>query len=398
MVSLGGRGAAGEKVYYLGHKLGRAGKHSRWEECVEERTGWYQARPGDHIQFRYEVMFAKPIGEGSNARVFKAYDHKHCRLVAIKVARPEHAEHARCEIECLNFIHRDKPLGAEHIVALEGSFLFRGVYFLVFPLATATMYHEVMNSPYEKLSVQHVQSIARQLMKALQCLEAKGYVHGDIKADNVMVMPPSQHMSDGSDSESGKVVLIDLGSALFLPVSRALRYLSPLGAISCKAPEALLELEWGSAIDTWSVGLLLFFMVTGENLVNPRVSDRFDALQQQVTVLGCPTEPVVARWKEEWDLRSKFARSEEARSFPISILTTRTQGRDQSLHCKLEQTVLGDGASVQLFGQFLSACMDWDPAARMTPNDALQHAFLQGSVAIGMIIAMNVCRVSNLFT
>jgi len=369
----------GELVYYVGQKIGRTGKHDNWQAYVDDR-GWYQSKEGDHLAYRYEILSSKAIGEGSNARVFKAFDHKRCCLVAIKVGKQGHLFNARREVEMLQWIQLDKPLGAEHIIVLEESFLFRGAIFLVFPLAAGTLHDAVLSAPSsgKKLSVDVVQPIARQLMQALVCLQRKGLVHGDIKSDNVTVM----NQQPTPDALKLEVVLIDLGSAMFVPLSRAHRDLSPLGAISCKAPEALLELEWGSAIDMWSVGILVFYIVTGEHLVNPRVSDHFDALRQQVTVLGFPTKPVVDRWRKEWSLRPTSATDLEARLFPNSTLTTRMHSRnasDLSLHDKLEQTALGDNNSVKLLEQFLSACLDWDPATRMTPNDALQHPFLQCS-------------------
>ena len=72
-------------------------------------------------------------------------------------------------------------------------------------------------------------------------------MHGDIKPDNVM-------LTKGFNVGPTKVLLIDLGSALFVPNARADREWSPRGATLYKAPEALLEVVWGSAMDMWSVG------------------------------------------------------------------------------------------------------------------------------------------------
>ena len=359
-------------------------KRANWKEYYPEGDR-YQPVVGDHLDFRYEVLESKPIGKGANGWVYRAYDHNQCCCVAVKVERQRNLQFVKKEAEYLTWIHRGEPFGADNIISLERSFMFRGSLFLVFPLlrqsiTTGPLSHVVDCSPANKLPVGDVREIARQLMPALVCLEGKGLVHGDIKADNLML------------TESSKVLLIDMGSALFLPHSRANHESSPQGATWFKAPEALLEVEWGSAIDMWSVGCLLYFLVTGEHLFGPsdrqHRSERTDVLRLHVKKLGCPPLSLVTRWSEQWQTKRMLGTGQEVtgKSFPVDLLQHAppavhsrhgaTNGDENSICDKLERMAsLNESDSVE-FKEFLLACLDWDPDTRMTPQRALQHPFL----------------------
>lgn len=383
-------------VYYIGHRAEPSQKRARVKDYIVD--GGYILVQGDHLDFRYEVLESKAMGEGAHGSVYRVFDHKECSEVAVKVAKQtpgDSLSRVKREAEFLQWIHYGEPHGAGGIISLKGSFMFRGCYFLIFPLlpkssTTGTLSRVAYNAaPEKRLSVTAVREIARQLMTALVCLGTKGLVHGDIKPDNVML------------TEGFKVVLIDLGSALFVPSARARDEWSPRGAIIYKAPEALLEVEWGSAMDMWSVGCTLFHLITGEApfIVSNRSSNWRDVLRLQVKMLGCPPLPLVARWREQWQTCSMRAGGAPS-TFPAELLE-QLQPTAQSRHgatgrellCgKLERMAMTcPDDSVESMKQFLLATLDWDPKSRMTPGQALRHPFLShcsppGSVTLKYVL------------
>jgi serine/threonine protein kinase len=97
--------------------------------------------------------------------------------------------------------------------------------------------------------------LMRQLIAALATMHAAGYIHRDVKADNVLIrsldaplMPPG----------TPHLVLCDMG----LAVRIATPNLSPAGTLEYIPPEALCRTYVAAPpFDVWSLGILLFAMV-----------------------------------------------------------------------------------------------------------------------------------------
>lgn len=99
-----------------------------------------------------------------------------------------------------------------------------------------------------------VKSIIGQLLDILSYLEQNGIVHGDVKDENILI-----------DHEY-RIKLADFGSA-FLDEEGG-RNAKFFGTLQFAPPEVLNGKGYfGSASDVWSVGALLFVMITGTNYV-----------------------------------------------------------------------------------------------------------------------------------
>nr|XP_012802854.2 sperm motility kinase Z-like [Jaculus jaculus] len=111
---------------------------------------------------------------------------------------------------------------------------------------------QLLEHVYSKgcLQEEEARGIFRQVVDALAYCHDQGIAHLDIKPDNVML------------DESGKVTLIDFGTATRVcPGQRLTRH---CGAILFSPPEVMrLDPYDGPKKDVWSLGVLLYFMVTG---------------------------------------------------------------------------------------------------------------------------------------
>ncbi|WP_372796676.1 protein phosphatase 2C domain-containing protein [Pontiella sp.] len=111
--------------------------------------------------------------------------------------------------------------------------------------------------------MQTVRVIAQQLVKGLRALHRKEVLHQDLKPDNIVI--DSHH----------RVKIIDFGSCRVAgfeeicgPIERDLI----LGTVDYSAPEYQLRLPAGSWSDLFSLGCILYFLLTGEHPYGPKFS------------------------------------------------------------------------------------------------------------------------------
>jgi len=94
--------------------------------------------------------------------------------------------------------------------------------------------------------------VARQAAEAMTALHAEGWVHSDVKPDNIFV------------SSTGHVTLLDLGLARRIGRPGGAEGAALAGTLAYSAPESFTSLaELGPALDAYSLGVTLYRMVTG---------------------------------------------------------------------------------------------------------------------------------------
>ena len=196
------------------------------------------------------------VGAGGMGEVYKAYDRKLDRPVALKLlpARvandPEWLRRFRAEARAAS------ALNHPHILVVHDFGEFRGRPFIVMEFVEGqTLRARVDASP---LAVKEAVSITMQVASALAASHARGIVHRDIKPENVMLRP------------DGYVKVLDFGLARQLTGDEAetvtgaqpealvgtLRYMSPEQS---RGESAL------APSDVFSLGLLLFEMIVGRH-------------------------------------------------------------------------------------------------------------------------------------
>ncbi|KAL1926466.1 hypothetical protein VTP01DRAFT_5795 [Rhizomucor pusillus] len=87
--------------------------------------------------------------------------------------------------------------------------------------------------------------IVRQILNALIFLHSKGYIHRDVKCENLLL------------GYNGEVKLADFGLATSTKYSNRDR----LGTAKWMAPEVIREQEYGVKVDLWSLGITLIEMM-----------------------------------------------------------------------------------------------------------------------------------------
>ncbi|KAH8820339.1 kinase-like domain-containing protein [Xylogone sp. PMI_703] len=111
-----------------------------------------------------------------------------------------------------------------------------------------------------RLATSEVKFVAKGVLEALRELHRDGYVHTDVKPDNISV-----NYGSGT-SRFNEVELGDYGDACFVDPKDHLKLGEEghvIGAYMFRSPEAMLNLRWGTPTDIWSFGATLISLIWG---------------------------------------------------------------------------------------------------------------------------------------
>jgi serine/threonine protein kinase len=103
----------------------------------------------------------------------------------------------------------------------------------------------------ESFSETDAADITKQLLSALQYLHERNCAHRDIKAENILLV----------DKEGTQVKIADFGLANTL--GNRNKFMSFVGTTPYMAPEVLSGATYGTNVDMWSLGVLVFVMLAG---------------------------------------------------------------------------------------------------------------------------------------
>jgi len=137
-----------------------------------------------------------------------------------------------------------------HLASVLSAHVDRSPRYLVFPFLEGVTVRNALQA-VGHVGVPHALWIARQVTSALDALHGCGWLHGDIKPENVLI------------AKSGHATLLDLGLARSLRSPSSQRDVLA-GSLAYAPPEAFNpNVPFSPASDIYSLGILLFEMLTG---------------------------------------------------------------------------------------------------------------------------------------
>lgn len=351
-------------------------KKGRHNDGYDDENYDYIIRGGEKFLDRYEIDSL--IGKGSFGQVVKAYDHEEQEFVAIKIIKNKKPflNQAQIEVRILELMNSHDPQSKYYIVKLKSHFTWRNHLCLVMELLSYNLYDLLRNTNFHGVSLNLTRKFAQQLCTALLFLATQDLqvIHCDLKPENVLLCNPKR----------SAIKIVDFGSSCQLGQT-LYQYIQ---SRFYRSPEVLLGLPYNLAIDMWSLGCILVEMHTGEPLFSG--SDEIDQMNKIVEVLGVPPRALLDKAHKT---RKYFERtadgSYQVRKYKDSRREYSGPG-SRRLHDVLGCDTGGPegrrknetGHTPQDYYKFkdlIYRMLDYDASTRITPYQALQHAFFKRS-------------------
>jgi serine/threonine protein kinase/tetratricopeptide (TPR) repeat protein len=222
----------------------------------------------------YRIL--EKLGEGGMGVVYKAEDTKLHRFVALKFLHPELTRDDEAKERFIHEAQAAAALTHPHICTIYEIDEHDGQSFMAMEFIEGEdLKDRVQKGP---LPLDEVFSIAVQIGEGLHEAHERGIVHRDIKPGNIMV------------TSKGQAKILDFGLARLGAHSKITKIDTTLGTAAYMSPEQASGKEVDRRSDIWSLGVVLYEMVTG---VRPFTGEYEPAVVY--SVLHDTPEPLTSR-------------------------------------------------------------------------------------------------------
>lgn len=203
---------------------------------------------GKRLDGRYEVQ--EIIGVGGMSVVYKAYDNVDDRIVAIKVLKDEYSNDAEFVRRFKNESKAIAVLSHPNIVKVYDVSFGEKVQYIVMEYVDGITLKEYIQKQHI-IAWNDAVFFTTQILRALQHAHDKGIVHRDIKPQNIILLP------------SGNIKVTDFGIARFSRTETRTLTENAIGSVHYISPEQAKGEFTDERADIYSVGVVLYEMLSG---------------------------------------------------------------------------------------------------------------------------------------
>ncbi len=197
---------------------------------------------------RYELR--APIAVGGMATVYKAWDTRVERVVAVKVLRSLAKTDQRAIERFRREAHAAARLSHPNAVTIYDFLEERGEHYLIMEYVEGVNLKQYL-AQKGTLPPQEAVQITSQICSVLQVAHANGFIHRDIKPQNIMITP------------DGQAKLTDFGIVRVMEAAGLTNTGIVLGTADYLAPEQARGESLSPASDLYSLGVVLYEMLAG---------------------------------------------------------------------------------------------------------------------------------------
>jgi serine/threonine-protein kinase PRP4 len=338
----------------------------------EDEQGYYRYRIGERLNNRFQVTGHH--GKGVFSNVLSGIDEQTGQPVAIKLLRNnDHMKRAgQKEMAILAQLSTADPEGRYNTIKLLDHFEDRDRLCLVFEPMDMNL-RELVKKYGNRvgLGVKAVRVYAFKLFKALLLLKRNNIIHADLKPDNILV------------KDKSIVKLADLGSAYeYNPLEPDI-YNGYLASRYYRAPEIILGLDYSFPIDVFSLGCTLYELARGKFMFQSKNNNHH--LKVIMEAKGKFPKKMLQKGRlrpvhfdDNLNFKERLVDPVTGKIFEKIHTISIKQARN--INTELLQSYSDDISDqekklVSLLADLIDKCTAIDPAKRITPDEALKHAF-----------------------
>jgi serine/threonine-protein kinase ULK/ATG1 len=139
-------------------------------------------------------------------------------------------------------------LSHPNIIKLYESFYHNGILYIVLEKCKSEL-HTILKNDYCDLSLETKNKWIIQLLSGLLYLHKNNIIHRDIKSQNILV------------SDDDNIKIIDFGFSKYFKIDKMMNTIC--GSPLFMSPELISGEKYNYKIDYWSMGLILYQIITG---------------------------------------------------------------------------------------------------------------------------------------
>lgn len=201
------------------------------------------------LKQRYEIR--ERISLGGMSSVYLGYDLVEKKYVVLKIMNKNIFNDQKTKSVFVNEIKITSQLKHTNIVRIYDYFLFDGYWCLVFEYVEGINLRKVLQNKYS-LSEKAVINIVLQILEALTLTQKYKIVHRDIKPENILLV------------NEKKVKILDFGVSVDKYFANDIFKTKIIGSLKYISPEVVANQEVTSRSDLYSLGIMMFEMLTGK--------------------------------------------------------------------------------------------------------------------------------------
>jgi serine/threonine protein kinase/Tfp pilus assembly protein PilF len=197
---------------------------------------------------RYQVI--EELGKGGMGRVYKVFDEKIKEKVALKLLKPEISADAPSIERFSNELRLARKISHRHVCRMFDLGEDRGTHYITMEYVPGEDLKSILRM-MGQMSPGKAVLVARQVCEGLAEAHRLGVVHRDLKPQNIMI------------DRDGNVRIMDFGIARSLRVKGLTGAGVVVGTPEYMSPEQIEGQEVDSRSDIYSLGIILYELMTG---------------------------------------------------------------------------------------------------------------------------------------